>query len=169
MPLLLCLTWILRRTFPASAAILHSSRLQARPRIPQSASRAVRQDCTASLRGVTKDKGAESWGSPSSGAEARACWLCFHVATRDAAQEFSPITPPVHRTFSPWRNCSGPKPCKSVGSGWLARSTSVDKSWPTASGEPRSREAPWLSDHVTLLAPLQGHPVPLGVMALLGK
>lgn len=28
---------------------------------------------------------------------------------------------------------------------------------------------PRLSDHVTLLAPLQGHPVPLGVMALLRK
>lgn len=28
---------------------------------------------------------------------------------------------------------------------------------------------PWLSDHVTLLALLQGRPVPLGVMALLGK
>lgn len=40
---------------------------------------------------------------------------------------------------------------------------------PMASEEARSQEASWLSDHVTLLAVLQGHPVPLGVMALLGK
>lgn len=45
----------------------------------------------------------------------------------------------------------------------------VDKSWPMASEETRSQEASWLSDHVALLAVLQGHPVPLGVMALLGK
>lgn len=108
-------------------------------------------------------------GTPNSSTEARACWAYFHVATKDAPREFSPMTFLVHQTIISWRNCSVQKSYKRLGSGWLARSTFVDKSWPMASEETRSLEASWLSDHVTLLAVLQGHPVPPGVMALLGK
>lgn len=132
---------------------------------------------TAPLRGAPEDRDHRVTGLPCQAniKHMHASRDHPHRVAKDVPQKLPkhPPCPPCMKHLLPWQ-LLGTKTLtgrRHRGSGWgpQQRLSGRSKFLPLASGDIMSHKAPQLSGHGTFLAAWQGHPVPLGVMALLRK